>query len=147
MSWGNTKASNVHIKRIDVLRAEWDRPGFNRGLINCVGNRYNKENASTTIKNWVIEDVVTENPIPVVFKIAPYEHTPVAIDGLTLRNWNVNMKHSTKFSNEIVGSDLNGKFENILLDCFILNGERLTQKNWRQQLQGEFVNIQDPIIK
>ena len=147
MSWGNSKASDVVIRRVDLLRADWDRPGFNRGLLNCVGNRYQKEDVSTVLQNWLIEDLVTENPVPVIFKISPYEHAPVTLDGLTLRNWNVKMTRGTKFQNEIIGLNTRMAFRGLVFDRIIFNGDRLTQDAWRKQLNGVFSNIHEPLVK
>jgi hypothetical protein len=45
MGWTNPNSSNVSISRVDVLRAEWNKPLFNRGLLNYVGNKYNDPGA------------------------------------------------------------------------------------------------------
>jgi hypothetical protein len=147
LSWGNAQAHNVVIRRIDVLRADWDRPGFNRGLLNCVGNRYKHPDVSTSIKNWLIEDVVTETPVPAVFKIAPYAHTPVKIEGITLRNWKVKMKTGTKFRNEIIGISPETPFSGFTFDNVVFNGTKLTQKNWKKTLGGKVDNLQKPTFK
>ena len=67
MAWGGSNATNVSISRVDILRAEWNKPGFNRALLSCVGNKYEESGRYGLQKDWIIEDVVTENPIPIIF--------------------------------------------------------------------------------
>jgi hypothetical protein len=147
MSWGDTQADNVVIRRIDLLHAEWSRPGFNRGLINCVGNRYKRENVSTLIRNWLIEDVVTETPIPVIFKIDPDPYSPVHIKNLTLRDWNVKMKMGAEFQNRICGNDPAVPYSGFRLENIIFNGTQLTSINWRKVTQMKTRNLEEPVIE
>ena len=147
MSWGNTKASHVIIRRLDILHAEWSHPGFNRSLLNCVGNRYHKKNVSTVIENWLIEDVVTETPVPAIFRIAPYSHTPVQIKNLILRNWKVKMTMGTKFKNLIKGTDSETPFSGFRFENVIFNGTKLTGENWRETIQVETLNLKEPVFK
>lgn len=130
MSWGGSDASNVKLSRIDVLRAEWNKPGFNRAVLNCVGNRYQEEGKYGLQKDWLIEDVVTENPVPVIFNMTPDPFSPNHIHNLTLKNWDVKMPMGTDYQNMIIGNDPNEHFDGFVFDHFVFNGTRLTGSNW-----------------
>ncbi len=130
MAWGGSNASNVKLSRIDVLRAEWNKPAFNRGLLNCVGNRYQEIGKYGIQKDWLIEDVVTENPIPVIFNITPDEFSPNHIHNLTLKNWDVKMTMNTDYQNRIVGNDPDEHFDGFVFNNVTFNGTKLTQLNW-----------------
>jgi len=130
MGWTRPVSNNVTISRIDVLRAEWNKPGFNRALLNYVGNRYQEPGQSGYHSNWLIEDVVTETPIPVVFNIVPDDFSSNHIHGLILKNWNVRMPVDTEFKNQIIGNDPSEYFDGFVFDNFIFNGTKVTQTNW-----------------
>ncbi len=130
MAWGGSNATNVRISRVDVLRAEWNKPGFNRALLNCVGNRYQEPGKSGQQRDWLIEDVVTETPIPIVFNITPDAFSPNHIHGLTLKNWNVKMAMGTEYRNEIIGNDPNRHFDGFVFEDFVFNGVKLDEGNW-----------------
>jgi hypothetical protein len=130
MSWGGSVASNVSLSRIDVLRAEWNKPGFNRALLSCVGNRYQTPGKYGLQQDWLIEDVVTETPIPVIFRITPDDFTFNHIHNLTLKDWNVRMTMNTDYQNMIIGNDPDQYFDGFIFDNFIFNGNRLTESNW-----------------
>ena len=102
MAWGGSLATNVHINRVDVLHAEWNKPGFNRALLSCVGNKYEEPGKYGEQKDWVIDGVVTENPIPVIFNVTPNPFTYNHIHNLTLKNWNVRMTMNTEYQNMII---------------------------------------------
>ena len=130
MSWGDAEASNVKISRIDVVRAEWNKPLFNRALLSCVGNRYQTPGKYGLQQNWLIEDIVTETPIPVVFNVTPDDFTFNHIHNLTLKNWDVKMTMNTNYQNMIIGNDPNEYFDGFVFDNFIFNGTELTESNW-----------------
>jgi hypothetical protein len=130
MSWGGSNASDVVLKRIDILRAEWNKPGFNRALISCVGNRYHDPGKCGLQQNWLIEDVVTENPLPVIFGITPDDYSHNHIHHLIFRNWNVKMDMASGFQNRIAGNDPDEFFDGFVMDRFIFNGTLLTGSNW-----------------
>jgi len=142
MSWGGapggTTANGVTISRVDVLRAEWDVARFNVGLINCVGNRYQTPGASHSLQDWLIEDVVTENPIPLVFNITPDAYSPVHINGLYLKNWDVQMTMGTSFVNQIKGNDPNDFFSGFTFDYVRFNNGLMTNEN--RIVSGEMDN-------
>ena len=135
MSWGgpilgnNKTVSNVRISRLDVLRAEWNNDRFNVGLINCVGNKYNDVGRYNLIENWLVEDVVTETPIPLVWNITPDEFTHCHIEGLTMKNWNVLQDESLGFQNRIKGEDPNNFFSGFVFDNVSFNNTLLTNEN------------------
>lgn len=147
MAWGGSNAANVTVSRVDVLRAEWNKPGFNRGVINCVGNRYQEPGKSGEQRNWLVEDLVTENPVPIVFNISPDSFSPNPIHGLTLRNWNVKMTMGTEFKNSIVGNDPAEYFDGFVWDNVVFNGARLTSSNWLQTTGLTVQNLVTPVFK
>ncbi len=132
MAWGGSNATNVKLSRIDVLRAEWNKPGFNRGLLNCVGNKYQEAGKTGLQKDWLIEDMVTENPISVIFNVAPDSFSPNHIHNLTLKDWKVSMTMNTIYQNMINGNDPNEYFDGFVFDNFVFNATKLTQQNWIQ---------------
>lgn len=147
MSWGGSEATNVALRRIDVLRAEWNKPGFNRALLSCVGNRYQEPGKYGLQKDWLIEDVVTETPIPVIFNVTPDAFTPNHIHNLTLKNWDVQMKMGTNYENAIIGNDPDEPFDGFVLDNFVFNGVALTADNWEETTEVVTVNLEAPIFK
>lgn len=147
MAWGGSNATNVKISRVDVLRAEWNKPAFNRGLINCVGNRYQEPGKTGLQQDWLIEDVKTENPIPVIFNIAPDPFSPNHIHNLTLKNWNVHMSMNTSYQNSIIGNDPGEYFDGFVFDNFLFNGVRLTQENWRETTAVATQNLVTPTVQ
>lgn len=144
MSWGGSNATNVRISRLDVLRAEWNKPGFNRALLSCVGNRYQLPDRNGLQRNWLIEDVVTETPIPVVFNVTPDPSSPNHIDGLVLKNWDVKMEMGTRYQNMIVGNDPEKPLEGWVFDNFRFNGTKLTTDNWLNATDLQTENLQTP---
>lgn len=144
MAWGASNADNVRISGVDVLRAEWNKPGFNRALLNCVGNRYQQEGKSGQQQNWLIEDVVTETPIPVIFNITPDAFSPNHIHGLTLKNWDVSMTMGTEYQNMIVGNVPNAYFDGFVFDNFLFNGTKLTSGNWLGVTELLTTNLETP---
>jgi hypothetical protein len=147
MSWGDAESDNVVISNLDVLHAEWDHPGFNRGLLCCVGNHYQTAGFTSSMSNWLIENVVTETPVPNIFQITPDPSSPVNIQNLTLSNWNVSMPMNTAFTNQIVGNTLSQPFSGFVFDDFVFNGTNLTQPNWEAELQITPVNLQTPLVQ
>ena len=147
MSWGNAQSDNVVITNLDLLHAEWDHPGFNRGLLCCVGNHYQTEGVSSSMSNWLIEDVVTETPVPNIFRITPAPSAPLNIQNLTLLNWNVEMPMNTAFTNQIIGNDLSQPFSGFVFENFAFNGTNLTQQNWQTELQMTPVNLETPVVQ
>ncbi len=134
MSWGGavggSTSRGVRLSRIDILRAEWDKPGFNTGLLCDVGNHYQNPDKSDLQENWLIEDVVTENPVQKVFKITPDPYSHDHIHGLVMKNWNVTMPMGTNFVNEIKGEDPNDFLSGFVFDSVIFNNQLLTDANY-----------------
>ena len=144
MAWTASNAANVRISGVDVLRAEWNKPGFNRALLNCVGNRYQQPGKSGVQQNWLIEDVVTETPIPVVYNIAPDDCSPNHIHELTLKNWDVEMTMGGAYQNMIVGNVPNAYFDGFVFDNFRFNGTKLTGENWLGVTGTMVTNLETP---
>ena len=134
MSWGGaiggSTAKNVKISRLDVLRAEWNVDRFNVGLLNCVGNRYQDVGRYNLLENWLIEDVVTETEIPLIWNITPDNFTHCHIHGLYMKNWNVKMKMSLGFQNRIIGTDPEDFFSGFVFDNVVFKGDLLTNVNF-----------------
>jgi hypothetical protein len=134
MSWGGaiggSTARNVRISRVDVLHAGWDQSRFNSGLFNCVGNRYHDAGRYSLQENWLVEDVVTENPVAQIINLRPDDFTPIDIHGLVMKNWNVSMDMSTGYHNFIIGNNPAANFDGFSFDNFIFNGTRLAESNW-----------------
>ncbi|MEI9917584.1 MAG: T9SS type A sorting domain-containing protein [Bacteroidota bacterium] len=134
MSWGGANggvtANNVTISRVDVLRAEWDAPRFSTGLLNCIGNHYDSAGWSHSLSNWLIQDLVTENPVPQVFNITPDDFSHVHIDGLYMKNWNVKMTMGTSFTNQIKGEDPNHYLSGFTFDNVKFNNTVLSNINF-----------------
>ena len=133
MSWGGaiggSTAKGVTISRVDVLRAEWDVDRFNVGLLNCVGNHYHEAGRSDLLENWLIEDVVTETAIPLIWNITPDPYTHCHIHGLTMKDWTVFKDNSLGFVNEIKGEDPNDFFSGFVFDNVRFNNGLLTNEN------------------
>ena len=146
MSWGNGNATNVTISRIDILHAEWNNDEVNRGVISCVGDKFAEGGMYGLQKKWLIEDLVTETPVPLIFRISPNPASPNEIHGMVFKNWNVKMDLSKGFSNYIEASDSLHKFDGLVFDDFVFNGTRLTSANWISI--GKFItqNIEPPVF-
>jgi hypothetical protein len=147
MSWGGSQSSNVSLSRIDVLRAEWNKPGFNRALLSCVGNRYQDPGKYGIQQNWLIEDVVTETPIPVIFGITPDESSFNHVHNLTLKNWNVRMSMNTPYQNMIHGNDPNQPMDGLVFDNFVFNGILLNQFNWKDVMDMSIQRCETPLFR
>lgn len=147
MSWGGSNATNVSLKRIDVLRAEWNKPGFNRALLSCVGNRYQDPGKYGLQQDWLIEDVVTETPIPIIFNITPDPFSANHIHNLTLKNWDVRMTIGTSYENAIIGNDPGEPFDGFVFDHVIFNDVTLTQENWVETTGTVADNLDTPLFK
>ena len=134
MSWGGavggSTASDVQIKRVDVLRAEWDVDRFNVGLLNCVGNHYEYDGKYNLLEDWLIEDVVCETEIPLIWNITPDDYTHCHIHGLYMKDWYVRMKMSLGFQNRIKGEDPNDYFSGFVFDNVSFKGDLLTNINY-----------------
>jgi hypothetical protein len=133
MSWGGavggSTAKGVTISRLDVLRAEWDVDRFNVGLLNCVGNKYQEVGKSDLLENWLIEDVVTENAIPLVWNITPDSYSHCHINGLYMKDWDVQQNNALGFVNRINGEDPNDFFSGFVFDNVRFNNGLLTNEN------------------
>jgi hypothetical protein len=144
MGWTNPNSTNVKIQRIDVLRTEWNKPGFNRGLLNYVGNHYQTPGASGYHCDWLIEDIVTETPVQVLFNISPDPSAINQIHGLTMKNWNVKMTMNTNYENSIIGNYADIPFDGFVFDNFKFNDVELTGLNWRSELNINTKNLITP---
>jgi hypothetical protein len=144
LSWGNGNATDVTISRIDILHAEWNNEEVNRGVISCVGDKFEEGGMYGLQKNFLIEDLITETPVPLIFRISPNPASPGEIHGMVFRNWNVQMDLSKGFHNYIVAADPAHKFDGLVFDNFIFNGIKLTSANWITAAKFITNNIEPP---
>jgi hypothetical protein len=146
MSWGNANSTNVSISRVDILHAEWNNDEVNRGVISCVGDKFAEGGMYSLQKNWLIEDLVTQTPVPLVFRISPNVASPSEIHGLVFKNWDVKMDMSKGFSNYIMVGDPMKKIDGLVFDNVSFNGIKLTAFNWIST--GKFItqNIEPPVF-
>ena len=137
LGWGNAKASNVTISNVDVLHAEWNNNAANRGILSCIGDKFASGGMSGWQRSFLIENLVTETPVPFIFNVRPNPASPEQIHGLTLKNWNVKMDLSRRYPNYLEGADASNPFDGFVFDDFTLNGVKLTESNWIKA--GRFV--------
>lgn len=146
MSWGRTQALDCTISRVDVLHAEWVKAGFNAALLSCVGNHYDELNRYSLQKNWLIEDVVTETPVPVVFGINPDSFSANDIRNITLKNWNVKMTKGSVFKNKIVRGYPDTILDGFVFDNVIFNDTLLTKDNWIKVMSIDTAGLATPLF-
>ena len=147
MSWGSGNSTNVIIRRIDILHAEW-RWRWNTGIINCVGDyQVGDGGLFGQQRNWLMEDIVTENPVPLVFSIAPTDASPNVIDGMKFKDWNVKMDFSSDLRNRIICHDPDNKYSGLVFDNFRFNDVLLTESNWIETTDIVIRNIEPPVFK
>lgn len=147
LSWGNGNASNVDIRRVDILHAEWNRDESNRGVISCVGDKFAEGGMNGLQQNFLIEDLVTETPVSLVFRISPNAASPNMINGMVFKNWNVKMDMSIGYNNYLVGADADNKYKGIVFDNFIFNDTKLLSSNWINVGRFHVENIESPVFK
>ena len=145
-SWGRTQAHNCTISRVDVLRAEWVKAGFNAALFSCVGNHYQEADRYSIQSNWLIEDVVTEHPVPIIFGINPNAFSANDFRNFTLKNWDVKMTEGVVFKNRILAGNANTIIDGFVFDNFIFNDVLLTQDNWLTVLNMDTAGFAVPVI-
>ena len=142
------RRANVTISNVDVLHAEWNNNAANRGVISCIGDKFAKGGmASWQQKSFLIENLVTETPVPFIFNIRPNPASPDEIHGMVLKNWTVKMDMSLGYPNYIECADATNRFDGFVFDNFRLNGTKLTEANWIEA--GRFVttNLVAPVFE
>lgn len=151
MNWGNAKCNKAGIHRVDIIHAEWNREEKNRGILSCVGNKYYYDRGGIYVdyygwsKNWLVEDIVTETSVPLVFMVAPYDYTPITLDGLHLKNWKI--IYDKTFSNHIEGPNKNTPIRNLIFESITINGQKLSKDNYKDELRLISSNIDEPLFK
>jgi hypothetical protein len=146
MGWDGAQANGVTVRRVDLLHAEWNNSATNRGVLSFVGNRYANVNSNCYQKDLLIEDVVTETPVRLIWRISPEQPiagviTPALVDGLTMKNWTLLMDKAQGSNNYIEGVSPDYLMNNILFDNVKLNGVKLTSDNWLTQGNFEVKNL------
>lgn len=147
LGWTAPTSSNCEIKRVDILHAEWNRDESNRGVISLVGNKYHTAGAYGYTKNWVVEDIVTETPVSVLFNFQPDPFTNYDIDGLLMKNWKLKYDRSYGFNNYMKGTSPEHKFKNIVFDNVTVDGVRLNADNYRTTTNMIVSNAEEPQFK
>ncbi len=146
MSWGGAMAADVVIRRVDILHAEWNRDEPNRGVLSCVGDQY-KAGKTGYLRNWLIEDLVTETPVPLVFRITPDAFSPCPIHGLTLRRWNIQTDMPAGFRNRIVCNEPDEPFDGFVFSGVRIDTTPLTAANWLETGNFEVRNLVTPVFE
>ena len=146
LSWGDAKATNVTISNVDVLHAEWNNNAANRGVVSCIGDKFAKGGMVSWQQSFLIENLVTETPVPFLFNIRPNPASPDDIHGMVLKNWDVKMDMGLGYPNYIEGADATNRFDGLVFDNFRLNGIELMETNWIEA--GRFVtkNLATPVF-
>ncbi len=132
LGWGNDKATNVTIRHIDVLHAEWNNDAANRGVVSCIGDKFGKGDMESWQRSFLIKGLVTETPVPFIFNIRPNPASPDQMHDITFKNWNVAMDLSQDWPNRIEGGSAASPFTGFMFDNVVLNGVKLTASNWKQ---------------
>jgi len=147
LSWGNANATNVTISHTDILHAEWNTEAVNRGVISCVGDKFAAGGMNGLQQNFLIDDLVTETPVPLIFRISPNPASPELIHGMVFKDWNVQMDTSKGFHNYLQAGDPAHPFDGLVFDHFLFNGTQLTADNWINLARFDTANIQPPVFK
>ena len=151
LNWGNGKCDHAEIRHVDVLHAFWNSDAKNRGVVSCVGNKYYYERGGVYTsyfgwsKNLVIEDLVTETPMPLIINMAPYDYTPLTLDGFHFKDWKITW--SGKYGSTMIGIDADHKIKNVVFENISVNGTKLTADNFRTALSLSTDNFEEPIVK
>lgn len=144
LSWGGGYAKNVTISRVDILHAEWNNQEVNRGILSCVGDKFAEGGKYGLQQNFLIEDLVTETPVPLVFRVSPNAASPNEIHGMTFKNWKIQMDMSKGFSNYLLCSDPSKPFDGLVFDNFLFNGVKFTADNWSALGNFQIQNVSPP---
>lgn len=147
LGWGNDKATNVTIRHIDVLHAEWNNDAANRGIVSCIGDKFAKGGLESWQRSYLIEDLVTETPVPFIFNIRPNPASPDQMQDITFKDWNVKMNLNQDWSNRIEGGSPANPFTGFRFDNVVLNGMKLTASNWKQTGRFATKNLAPPAFQ
>jgi len=143
MGWQDPYSENIEIRRVDILHGEWNKDDFNRGVLCLVGNRYGYAGSDVYIKNFLVEDLVTETTMPLIWRITPDAAVAgniCTVNGIVMRNWNVKMNTAASgYANHIVGISASQPIQGVEFDNVVMNGVKLTSSNW--QTQGKFTDF------
>lgn len=147
LGWGNAKAKNVVIRNIIILHAEWNNDAANRGIVSCIGDKFSKGGMNEFQQSFLIENLITETPVPFIFNLRPNPASPSHIHDLVFKNWNVEMDMRRGYSNFLECADPTSQFDGFVFDNVLINGTKLTQSNWTKT--GRFVtkNLVTPVFK
>jgi hypothetical protein len=147
LGWGNDKATHVTISRVDVLHAEWNNDAANRGVVSCIGDKFARGGMSSWQRSFLIEDLVTETPVPFIFNLRPNPASSDQMRDITFKNWNVQMNMRQGWSNRIEGGSATNPFSGFVFDGVVLNNVKLTESNWTQVGHFEIKNVATPAFR
>lgn len=147
LSWGGGNATGVTIQRVDLLHGEWNNQEVNRGILSCVGDKFAAGGMYGLQKNFLIDDLVTETPVPLIFRVSPNAASPDEIHGMTFKNWKILFDNSKGFNNYLQCADPAKPFDGLVFDNFLLNGTKLTAANWMALGNFQISNIITPTFK
>ncbi|MDR0697972.1 MAG: hypothetical protein LBG28_01945 [Tannerella sp.] len=152
MGWTGAQANGITIKRVDILHAEWNNSETNRGVLSFVGNRYADPASNAWQKNMLIEDLVTENQVRLIWRISPEEPiagviTPCTVQNLEMKNWNVKMDRTQNSKNYIEGVSADYTITGVIFDHVRLDGTLLTADNWTTQGNFQTKHLETPVFK
>lgn len=147
LSWGNGNATGVNILRTDILHAEWNNDEVNRGVISCVGDKFAEGGMYGLQKDFLIQDLVTETTVPLVFRISPNPASPDEIHGMVFKDWKLKMNLPASFHNYLAGTDPAHPFDGLVFDNVTLNGSKLGSSDWVSRLQIDTANIVTPVFR
>ncbi len=138
MGWVGPQSENISIKRVDILRGEWNKDEFNRGVLCLVGNDEQSDASNIYIKNFQVEDLVTENVVPLLYRVTPNSAKPLlpcVVDGVVLKNWNVKMNMGDpSFKNHFKGVSAEQPIKGVVFNNVKINGTKLTGDNWQSYI-------------
>lgn len=146
MAWNNADPKNVTVSRVDLLHADWNNNEFNRGILGFIGNHYETAGNDNRLANHLIEDLVTETPVQVVWRVSPEKGFVSTLDGLTMKNWNVKQLNNG-YKNYMYCSTEAEPFKGIVFDNVVFNGTKLTAENWITLTNMQTQYIETPTFK
>lgn len=144
LGWHGSQGIDCKVQRVDVIRTEYNKAGgYNRAVLNCVGNHQKQDNGGlghiAAFKNFLIEDVRTDTPVPFVVDVSPDSYSPYVIENIELRNWDIkyDKKRFPEETNDFFGISPETSIKGIVLNNVKFNGVRITENNW--QTDGNIV--------
>ncbi len=114
--WNTVSAKNIRVKNVDIIRGQWPGDGRNQGVFNIRGSSANNGLQEQT--DWVFEDIYIDNPVKVLFNLAPQ----VAHNVNNMEFNNIHAKTTPDVINRIKGFNASNKLDNIRINNLTING-------------------------